>query len=96
MREEKNSLITAEYYPRIRRDDIIKDCKYTLSLRNSESYGTGFAIAAASIIKEVTGPQNQEGLYRCVFPEGVSGNLAAFKDGSGFLGTIMDDHGIDI
>lgn len=94
MREEKNSLITAEYYPRIRRDDIIKDCKYTLSLRNSESYGTGFAIAAASIIKEVTGPQNQEGLYRCVFPEGVSGNLAAFKDGSGFLGTIMDDHGI--
>ena len=52
------------------------------------------SIIAASIIKEVTGPQNQEGLYRCVFPEGVSGNLAAFKDGSGFLGTIMDDHGI--
>lgn len=92
--EEKNSLITAEYYPRIRRDDIIKDCKYTLSLENSELYGTGFAIAAASIIKGVAETQNQEGLYRCVFPEGVLGNLAAFKDGSGFLGTIVDDHGI--
>ena len=35
-----------------------------------------------------------EGLYRCVFPEGVTGELAAFKDGSGLLGTIMNEEGI--
>jgi hypothetical protein len=35
-------------------------------------------------------PSN-EGIYRCVFPKGVSGHLAAFKDGSGMLGTIMSD-----
>lgn len=34
-----------------------------------------------------------EGLYRCVFPKGVTGTLAMAKDGSGALGTILD-HGI--
>ncbi len=34
-----------------------------------------------------------EGLYRCVFPKGVTGTLAMAKDGSGALGTIMN-HGI--
>lgn len=32
-----------------------------------------------------------EGLYRCVFPKGVTGTLAMAKDGSGALGTIMND-----
>lgn len=34
---------------------------------------------------------NTKGLYRCTFPAGVSGQLAQFKDGSGYLGTIMND-----
>ena len=32
-----------------------------------------------------------EGLYRCVFPKGITGTLAMAKDGSGALGTIMND-----
>lgn len=32
-----------------------------------------------------------EGLYRCVFPKGVTGTLAMARDGSGALGTIMND-----
>ena len=32
-----------------------------------------------------------EGIYRCVFPKGVTGTLAMAKDGSGALGTIMND-----
>ena len=32
-----------------------------------------------------------EGLYRCVFPKGVTGTLAMAKDGTGALGTIMND-----
>ena len=35
-----------------------------------------------------------EGIYRCVFPNGVKGALAMAKDGSGALGTIMNEHGI--
>lgn len=32
-----------------------------------------------------------EGLYRCVFPKGITGTLALAKDGSGALGTILND-----
>lgn len=32
-----------------------------------------------------------EGIYRCVFPKGVTGTLAMAKDGSGALGTIMNN-----
>ena len=32
-----------------------------------------------------------QGLYKCVFPKGISGTLASFNDGSGNLGTIMKD-----
>lgn len=32
-----------------------------------------------------------EGIYRCVFPRGVTGTLAMAKDGSGALGTIMNN-----
>ncbi len=35
-----------------------------------------------------------EGIYRCVFPKGVSGALAMAKDGSGALGTILNETGI--
>ena len=31
------------------------------------------------------------GLYRCVFPKGITGTLAMAKDGSGALGTILND-----
>lgn len=36
---------------------------------------------------------NVDGLYRCTFPRGIAGQLAQFKDKSGFTGTIMN-HGI--
>ena len=32
-----------------------------------------------------------EGLYRCVFPNGITGTLAMAKDGSGALGTILNN-----
>ncbi len=34
---------------------------------------------------------NVEGLWKCTFPDGVKGTLAQFKDGSGYLGTIMNN-----
>lgn len=46
---------------------------------------------AARTITQTVSTGSGEALYRCVFPEGVSGTLAQAKDGSGYLGAIMDD-----
>lgn len=44
----------------------------------------------ASVVETMATPA-AEGLYRCVFPKGITGTLAMAKDGSGALGTIMND-----
>ena len=48
--------------------------------------GGSFAVAAKAMSTPAA-----EGLYRCVFPKGVTGTLAMAKDGSGALGTIMNN-----
>ena len=44
----------------------------------------------AGVVETMATPAT-EGLYRCVFPKGVTGTLAMAKDGTGALGTIMND-----
>lgn len=44
----------------------------------------------AGVVETLATPVG-EGLYRCVFPKGVTGTLAMAKDGSGALGTIMNN-----
>lgn len=92
--KKDNLLINAEYFPTIHREDIIKNCKYKFPIKSISAFGGGFAVAAASIAQATMTVQSNQGLYRCVFPEGVTGHLAEFKDGSGFLGTIMNQKGI--
>ena len=71
------------------------------ALRNQDTYQTSpckipfTEIAAlggsfAGVVETMATPA-AEGLYRCVFPKGVTGTLAMAKDGSGALGTIMND-----
>lgn len=48
--------------------------------------GGSFAAAAKAMYTPAA-----DGLYRCVFPKGVTGTLAMAKDGSGALGTIMNN-----
>lgn len=86
-------IITADYYPMIPRESIAGTCKHKIDLKELSSLGGGFAVAAAEIAKTVAAAPSSEGLYRCVFPEGVTGKLASFKDGSGYLGTIIDGNG---
>ncbi len=43
-----------------------------------------------------TSTQSVGGLYKAVFPEGVSGHLAIAKDGSGNLGSIVQDGKEDV
>ena len=91
---ENDMVLKAEYFPDIPREEIIPVCKHKLPLSEVTTLGSGFAIAAAEISKAAATAPSTEGLYRCVFPEGVTGHLAAFSDGSGFLGTIMNNNGI--
>ncbi len=44
----------------------------------------------AGVVETMATPA-AEGLYRCVFPKGITGTLAMAKDGTGALGTIMND-----
>ena len=44
----------------------------------------------AGVVETMATPA-AEGLYRCVFPKGVTGTLTMAKDGTGALGTIMND-----
>ncbi len=86
-----NSIIKAEYFPTIPREEIAHICKQKLPLSDISALGSGFTVAAAAIADAAMTAPATEGLYRCVFPEGVTGHLAAFKDGSGMLGTIIND-----
>ena len=44
----------------------------------------------AGVVETMATPA-AEGVYRCVFPKGITGTLAMAKDGTGALGTIMND-----
>ena len=46
----------------------------------------------AGVVSTLSTPA-AEGIYRCVFPKGVTGTLAMAKDGSGALGTIINKSG---
>lgn len=69
----------------------IKDTYKTLPLAKIPfaeitALGGSFAVAAKAMYTPAA-----EGLYRCVFPKGVTGTLAMAKDGSGALGAIMNN-----
>lgn len=78
---KKNELvvINTQYLPDIRKDDINEIFKV------SKDALPQLGLAAKC---------NGQGLYKCVFPNGVSGVLASAKDGSGNLGAIINESGI--
>ena len=91
---ENDEMIKAEYFPSVSRGEIVRRSKYRMSLRDLSGLGSGFSLAAAAFAKAAKTAPSGEVLYRCVFPKGVHGKLAAFKDGSGLLGTIINEKGI--
>ena len=91
---KQNELITAEFFPSIPREEIAPNIKYRYSLSDLSGLGNGFAVVGAAIAEAIQSAPSTDGLYRCVFPEGVAGHLAEFKDGSGYMGTILNQNGI--
>lgn len=88
-----NTITNMEYLPSIPSKEIaLKDyTKFYFS--NFAALGVAFSSLPENF-RTVTQTVDVDGLYRCVFPDGVTGKLAAFKDGSGNLGTIMDGNNI--
>ena len=82
-------MLTVRYYPEGKVEDaVIKDYKKI-------PYGAlaALGVAFASMPEEirtltVEETSHVDGLFRCTFPEGIVGELAKFKDGSGFMGDI--------
>lgn len=90
-----NQIIKAAYYPSIPRDEIAARSSYKLPINDLSSLGSAFAIVASEVMRAVGSSQDSEGIYRCVFPEGVIGKLASFKDNPKYnLGAIINEKGI--
>ena len=90
-----NSLrVIAEYYPSVPRAEIVQKSKYRYKMDDLSALGSGFAIIADELSNALNSAPSEEGLYRCVFQQGVTGHLAEFKDGSGYTGTIVNETGI--
>ena len=76
---EHIELLNAEYYPDIPKKKINERSKYKFSLKDLSGLGSGFSVVAAAVAEAAMKAPSNEGLYRCVFPEGVAGSLASFK-----------------
>lgn len=85
-------VIKADYFPSIPREDLNQIVKEEISLNDVAEIGSSFGLLAGAFIQAAAKVSNAEGLYRCVFPEGVSGTLAHFNaTPNANLGTIMDN-----
>lgn len=88
----KNEIVTSmleyEFYSDIKVDNIDKTNYNSFPLTELTSIGGLFASVFNSA-EAVTNPGG-EGIYRVVFPKGVDGALAKFKDGSGYTASIMN------
>ena len=89
--EKMERMIETQYYPFIPRDEIAAKCRFKLKKEDLVSVGGPIAALASELGKLAINPSSNEGLYRCVFPDGVSGTLAQAKDGSGYLGAIINN-----
>lgn len=91
----KNQIIKAEYIPSASHDEIDTRSSFKLPVDDLSDLGSTFAIIASEIGRAIDDSHNSEGLYRCVFPEGVTGKLATFKDNPEYnLGTIINENGL--
>ena len=93
--EKNDQMIKVEYFPSIPREEIVKRSSYRIPLDRVIGFGSAFSVAGAEIVRVAKNGENAKGLYRCIFPDGVTGRLATFKEESQYnLGTIINESGI--
>lgn len=89
----ENQIATIEHIFSASEKEAVLKGHIKISLSELSALGVGFA-SLPETFRTVTQTVDADGLYRCVFPDGVTGKLAEFKDVSGNLGTIMDGNNI--
>lgn len=103
-KELANRMVEIEFHPVETELAVRNESDVVLPAKTLAEYGGAAAsvmpalqeiMRAAKTLKKIGTGTNENGqLYKCVFPNGVSGTLAQAKDGSGALGTILDNSGI--
>ncbi|MFD2443765.1 hypothetical protein ACFSO7_07185 [Bacillus sp. CGMCC 1.16607] len=93
--ERKSEIVKAmtdvEFYPAIIEEQICLD-KYTkLSLSRVTTFGTAFEPLAAAFRSVINGGEAKSGLYQVTIPKGT--RLAEFKNGFGYLGSVLKKNG---
>ena len=94
----KNEIVKAavqiQCYENFDKVELAKNSK-AFPIADIASLGAGFSSIAPmfNTITQTIETANTGNLYKCVFPNGVTGRLATFNDGSGNLGTIIGNDG---
>ena len=103
-KELANRMVEIEFHPVETELAVRNESDVMLPVKTLAEYG-GAAASAMPALQEImrtaktlkgagAGAGENGQLFKCVFPNGVSGTLAQAKDGSGALGTILDNSGI--
>lgn len=89
--EIAKAMTEVEYYPAIveEQPNIAKHTKLPLS--SIKAYGVAFEPVAAAIQYVLSGGKATSGIYKVTIQKGKE--LAKFKDGSGYLGSILKENG---
>ena len=86
-----NAMLEVKSYPLISDEEIVIEKRTKLPLSKLANLGVAFE-PLVSIFQSITSNGvATSGLYRVTIPNGISGHLAQFQDGSGFLGTVVQD-----
>lgn len=100
-KDKKNEIVKAmtmgiDHYSFVTEDETSLAEYIKLPLAKVSTLGIAFEplTSALQSITQTSGQGAREMLCRVRIPDGVSGQLAKFKDGSGYLGTVMNDTGI--
>lgn len=93
--ERKNEIVKAitdlEYYPAIVEEQAYISKHIKVSLSKVPALGTAFEPLAAALQNVINGGGATSGLYKVTIPKG--GHLAEFKNGSGYLGSVLKENG---
>ncbi|CAN7532435.1 hypothetical protein [Rossellomorea sp. LjRoot5] len=93
--ERKSEIVKAmtdvEYYPSIIEEQICVANYTKLPLSQVSTLGTAFEPLTVAFRKVINGGAAKSGLYQVTIPKGA--HLAKFKNGSGYLGSVLKENG---
>ena len=87
----KEVMVAPEFYPELVENQAVTNEMTAIPLADLTAAGVGLEPVMTAIQSVFSGGEATSGLYKVTIPNG--GHLAAFKDGSGYLGTVLKENG---